>query len=75
MTSHEEVLNLHDSGDLEADLRDLARRLHARVMQPQLLQLHRLVIGEASRVPELGRTFSACSSPPTAGSDRCRRTC
>jgi TetR/AcrR family transcriptional regulator, mexJK operon transcriptional repressor len=54
---HKEVLNLADSGDLEADLRDLARRQLAAVMQPRLLQLRRLVIGEASRFPELGRTF------------------
>ena len=54
---HEEVLNLPDSGDVEADLCDLARRQLARVMQPRLLQLRRLVIGEASRFPQLGRTF------------------
>jgi TetR/AcrR family transcriptional regulator, mexJK operon transcriptional repressor len=52
-----EVLNLKDSGDIEADLRDLARRQLAAVMQPRLLQLRRLVIGEAGRFPELGRTF------------------
>jgi TetR/AcrR family transcriptional repressor of mexJK operon len=52
-----EVVNLRDSGDVEADLRDLARRLLARVMQPRLLQLRRVVIGEAGRFPELGRTF------------------
>jgi TetR/AcrR family transcriptional regulator, mexJK operon transcriptional repressor len=53
----EEVLNLQDSGDIEADLRDLARRQLAVVMQPRVLQLRRLVIGEAVRFPELGRTF------------------
>jgi TetR/AcrR family transcriptional regulator, mexJK operon transcriptional repressor len=52
-----EVVTLQDSGDLEADLRDLARRLLSRVMQPQLLRLRRLVIGEVDRFPELGRTF------------------
>ena len=31
---YEEVLNLADSGDIEADLRDLARRLLEGVMQP-----------------------------------------
>ena len=36
---------------------DLARRQIAAVMQPRLLQLRRLVIGEAGRFPELGRTF------------------
>jgi len=54
---HAEVLALADSGDVEADLRDLARRQLAAVMQPRLLQLRRLVIGEANRFPELGRTF------------------
>jgi AcrR family transcriptional regulator len=54
---HDEVLQLADSGDLEADLRDLARRLVARVMQPRLLELRRLVIAEAGRFPELGRAF------------------
>jgi TetR/AcrR family transcriptional repressor of mexJK operon len=51
------VVGLKDSGDLAADLRDLARRLLERVVQPRLLQLRRLVIGEAERFPELGRTF------------------
>jgi TetR/AcrR family transcriptional repressor of mexJK operon len=55
--THAEVLALKDTGDLEADLRDVARRLLARVIQPKLLQLRRLVIGEAGRFPELGRTF------------------
>jgi TetR/AcrR family transcriptional regulator, mexJK operon transcriptional repressor len=54
---HAEVLELEDTGDIEADLRAFARRLLARVMQPQILLLRRLVIGEAGRFPELGRTF------------------
>ncbi|SRR6266851_3028773 len=54
---HAEVGNLEDSGDLEADLRALARGQLALVMQPQILQLRRLVIGEADRFPELGRIF------------------
>jgi TetR/AcrR family transcriptional regulator, mexJK operon transcriptional repressor len=55
--AHELVVNLQDSGDVEADLRDLARRQLAMVMQPRLMQLRRLVIAEAGRFPELGRTF------------------
>ena len=55
--TYQEVLSIQESGDVEADLRDLARRLLVRVMQPRLLQLRRLVIGEAGRFPELGRTF------------------
>lgn len=54
---HDEVRKLRTSGDLEADLRRLARQLLRRVMQPRILQLRRLVIGEAGRFPELGRTF------------------
>ena len=54
---HAEVLRLQDSGDVDADLRGLARDLLGRVMQPRILQLRRLVIGEAARFPELGRTF------------------
>ena len=54
---HAEVLQLRDTGDLAADLRDLACRQLALVMQPKLMQLRRLVIAESSRFPELGRTF------------------
>jgi AcrR family transcriptional regulator len=53
----DEVGRLADSGDLDADLRDLGRRLVARVMQPRLLELRRLVIAEAGRFPDLGRAF------------------
>jgi TetR/AcrR family transcriptional regulator, mexJK operon transcriptional repressor len=54
---HEEVLALQDTGDIAADLRDLARRQIASVMTPRLLALRRLVIAEAARFPELGRAF------------------
>jgi TetR/AcrR family transcriptional repressor of mexJK operon len=46
-----------ESGDVAADLRALARRQLRLVMQPRILQLRRLVIGEASRFPALGRVF------------------
>jgi len=52
-----QVANLRDSTDLEADLRNLARALLAQVIQPRVMQLRRLVIGEAGRFPELGRLF------------------
>lgn len=55
--NYEAVLSLRDSGDVEADLRELALGQLTRVMQPRLLQLRRLVIGEAGRFPELGRFF------------------
>lgn len=54
---HAAVRHLEDSGDLAADLRDLARRQLTLVLQPRMMQLRRLVIGEAGRFPELGRTF------------------
>ena len=53
---YHEVLGLADSGDIKADIRDLARRLLKGEVQPRPLQLRRLVIGEASRCPEPGRT-------------------
>ncbi len=34
---YHEVLNLADSGDIDADLRDLARRLLEGVVQPRIL--------------------------------------
>jgi TetR/AcrR family transcriptional regulator, mexJK operon transcriptional repressor len=48
---------LGESGDVAADLREYARRQLRFVMQPQILQLRRLVIGEAGRFPALGRVF------------------
>lgn len=56
-TVEEGVRNLQASGDVEADLRELARRQLHFVMQPRIMQLRRLVIGEANRFPDLGRTF------------------
>jgi TetR/AcrR family transcriptional regulator, mexJK operon transcriptional repressor len=53
----EEVTALADSDDLAADLQAFARGQLGRVMQPRLMQLRRLVIGEANRFPELGRAF------------------
>ena len=55
--NHEEVLALADADDVETELRGFGRRQVARVMQPRLLQLRRLVIGESGRFPELGRLF------------------
>jgi TetR/AcrR family transcriptional regulator, mexJK operon transcriptional repressor len=53
----QQVASLRDSGDLEADLRDLAHALLAQVIRPQVMQLRRLVIAEAGRFPDLGRLF------------------
>jgi AcrR family transcriptional regulator len=51
----DEVLKLADTGDLERNLRRFARRQLRAVMQPRLLQLRRVVIGESGRFPQLGR--------------------
>ena len=53
----DEVLRLGDTGDLERDLRRFARRQLRAVMDPRLLKLRRLVIGESGRFPQLGRLF------------------
>jgi AcrR family transcriptional regulator len=45
------------TGDPDEDLTELARRLLAALMQPQLLQLRRLVIANADRFPDLGRLW------------------
>ena len=54
---HDEAAALADSDALAADLHALARDQLGKVMQPRLMQLRRLVIGEAGRFPELGRAF------------------
>jgi TetR/AcrR family transcriptional regulator, mexJK operon transcriptional repressor len=54
---HQEIAALGTSGDLEAELRELARRQLAAVIRPELMRLRRLVIGEVARFPQLGRLF------------------
>jgi TetR/AcrR family transcriptional regulator, mexJK operon transcriptional repressor len=44
-------------GPIDDELRAFARHLLHGVMQPRVLQLRRLVIGEVSRFPVLGRLF------------------
>jgi TetR/AcrR family transcriptional repressor of mexJK operon len=44
-------------GPLDEEFRVFARHLLYGVMQPRVLQLRRLVIGEATRFPALGRAF------------------
>jgi TetR/AcrR family transcriptional regulator, mexJK operon transcriptional repressor len=48
---------LHDSEDLATDLPVLARQYLHSVMRPQVLQMRRLLVGEASRFPDLARTY------------------
>jgi TetR/AcrR family transcriptional regulator, mexJK operon transcriptional repressor len=54
---HERLLALKDTGDLEKDLIDLARRHATSVVRPEVMRLRRLVVGETDRFPELGRTY------------------
>ncbi|WP_030040456.1 TetR/AcrR family transcriptional regulator C-terminal domain-containing protein, partial [Streptomyces resistomycificus] len=49
--------SLADTQDLENDLTALARQFVTILTQPRMLQLRRLVIAEADRFPELGRTY------------------
>jgi AcrR family transcriptional regulator len=53
----DEIRALRDTSDFERNLREFARRQLRAVMEPRLLQLRRLVIGEAGRFPQLGRLF------------------
>jgi len=48
---------LQHTDALERTLRGLARDYISSVTQPRILQLRRLVIAEAVRFPELGRTY------------------
>ena len=52
-----EIERLQDTIDLASDLRLLARAYCSSVMQPSIVQLRRLVIGEANRLPDLARTY------------------
>jgi TetR/AcrR family transcriptional repressor of mexJK operon len=53
----EHILALADSTDLDADLTTLAADYLRVVMQEPVVQLRRLVIGEANRLPELARLY------------------
>lgn len=48
---------LADSRNVAADLRQLGRRFLAVLMDEELLKLRRLVIANADRMPELGRSW------------------
>ena len=52
-----EIDGLRDTADLAADLRELARRYLEAVMRPEVLDLRRMIIGEAAAQPELARTY------------------
>ncbi|NED97990.1 TetR/AcrR family transcriptional regulator [Phytoactinopolyspora alkaliphila] len=57
--SEELVDALPDAEDLENDLRQFARQHVVVVMQPHLVQMRRIIIGEADRFPELARHWYA----------------
>ncbi|MFG2071353.1 TetR/AcrR family transcriptional regulator [Nonomuraea maritima] len=48
---------LDGDGDLAGDLRTLARGFLGAILEPDLLRLRRLVMAEAERFPDLGRTW------------------
>jgi TetR/AcrR family transcriptional repressor of mexJK operon len=50
---------LQETDNLDQDLRELARGYISAVIQPRVLQLRRLVIAEAVRFPDLGRSYYA----------------
>ena len=51
------IVALGATTDVKTDLRKLARQLIRIVMESRLIRLRRVVIGEASRFPDLGRTY------------------
>lgn len=51
--AHPLVEAMPDSQDVEQDLREFARQHLANVMQPHLLRMRRVLIGEADRFPDL----------------------
>ena len=53
----DETHRLGESDDLATDLQNHARRQLNAVLQPQPMQLRRLVIAEATTLPALGRAF------------------
>ncbi|HEY9244041.1 MAG TPA: TetR/AcrR family transcriptional regulator [Streptosporangiaceae bacterium] len=56
---------LAGTGQLTADLRQLARDYLATVIQPPVLQLRRLVIGASPYLPEVARTYYERAPEPT----------
>ena len=59
VAQHTLVTTMPDSDHIERDLRTYARFHLSVVMQPHLLRLRRMLIGEAERFPELARAWFA----------------
>jgi TetR/AcrR family transcriptional repressor of mexJK operon len=53
----ERIAALEDTTDLEADLTALAADYLRAVLQEPVVQLRRLVVGEANRIPELAQLY------------------
>jgi AcrR family transcriptional regulator len=54
----EELLGIFDlSGSVEDTLRRFCTALLTKILQPDTIRLHRVIIGEAERFPEIGRIF------------------
>ncbi|KAA0106094.1 TetR/AcrR family transcriptional regulator [Mycolicibacterium sp. P1-5] len=51
------IAALADTADIDTDLANLARDYISAVLQDPVVQLRRLVIGEANRVPELAQVY------------------
>ncbi len=62
---HADTSELVHSINLEADLREFALRQLRNVMQPRVLRLRRLIIGEAGRFPQLGQDYIRLGSGRT----------
>jgi TetR/AcrR family transcriptional regulator, mexJK operon transcriptional repressor len=58
------VAALTEEGDVKEKLREVGRQLMYLLMQPTILQLRRLVIGEAARFPDLGRRVAERGQEP-----------
>lgn len=54
---HGDIPDLAQGGNLQGYLEDYAHRQLSIVLTPRLMQLRRVVIGEASRFPELGKAL------------------
>jgi TetR/AcrR family transcriptional repressor of mexJK operon len=54
---HAEVLTVDITGEPLRPLRNLARRILTGLLDPEVLHLRRLVIGESARFPELGNAY------------------
>lgn len=61
------ILALARTDDLEAALRQHARATLAGIMNPEILQMRRLVMAEADRFPDVGREYFERSWGRTVG--------